>query len=514
MKMLGLTLLETSLICGTMPFIHGITRPFIGGFADKLNAHRSMVVVLGLLTAVFYSGMVFVPRRTTQITQYNIANIDLHCGTNGTYFLFCNGRSLNSSEKDSDLQDVFAANVQSIRACKWTCNLEKQQNNTPQTQAVLLKQPVMKVCSALRQTETVVFEFNKLKLATTKHCRFFTNRNTDVVTCRCYSLESVVFGGDSCEGLLCDVSTKLRCQTNCSLLLDSPVDDRILHNTSQGYSSTDRTGIYLGPVFWSIAILYFFAQMTIQPMYEIMDAMMHNYLGENRNKWGKERIWGTFGYAIFGPVSGFLMDNLRIGDHQYVVAFFLFAVCMTLSAACSSQFNSCSRNVSVSTNVFKDTVGLLLKPEAFVLLSLVMFFGVYLAFISTFLFWYLKLLGDVPQILFGLCLLSRCSLEMVAVYFSGTLFRVIGQVNTFSLVCVAFSVRLASYSFILNPWMVLLIEPLHAITFGLMYAAASTYASRITPPGAHGSVQNIIASLHFCFGELSDTHACDTSVCH
>lgn len=505
MKMLGLSMSETALICGTMPFIHGITRTFIGGLADKLNAHRATMIILCLLTTVFYSGMVFVPRRMSQITHNSTTDIELHCGTNGTHFRVCNARSVNGNEKESDSHDIFAARVLFFKGCKWTCDVEKQQNSTRQTQIVLLKPPFKTVCRASGQTTTVVFGGNKVQPSTAHNCRALRASITDKVTCRCYYLESVVVGDDSCEGMVCDVSTTLRCKTKCSLQVDMPFDGEIMHNKSQGHSSTDRTGIHFGWVFWSITILYFFAQMTMQPMYGIIDAMLFNYLGEKRNKWGRERLWGTVGFAIFGPVSGLLMDNVRLHDNEYAVAFLLFAVCMTLTAVCTGQFNSRRRDVSGSTNVFKDTVSPILKPETFVLLALIVVFGIYLGFISTFLFWYLKLLGDVPQILFGLCLLSRSSLETVVMFFSETVFRTVGHVNCFSIVCVAFAIRFASYSFIRNPWMVLLIEPLHAITFGLMYAAASTYASRITPPGNHGSVQNIIASLHFCYGRSFGT---------
>ncbi|KAI0237693.1 Major facilitator superfamily domain-containing protein 6 [Lamellibrachia satsuma] len=174
---------------------------------------------------------------------------------------------------------------------------------------------------------------------------------------------------------------------------------------------------------------------------------------------------------------------------------------MLLTVFFVCQHNVSSRRVTCSPQVFKDIVGLIRRPEAFVLFTLVLVFGMFMGVISTFLFWYLKLLGDVPQILFGLCILCSCSMEVFVLFFSDRVFRLISQVNCFSIACVVYAIRLASYSVIRNPWMVLLVEPLHAITFGLMYSAASTYVSSITPPGAHGSVQNIIASLHFCYGK-------------
>jgi len=57
-------------------------------------------------------------------------------------------------------------------------------------------------------------------------------------------------------------------------------------------------------------------------------------------------------------------------------------------------------------------------------------------------------------------------------------------------------------SFLLNPWWVFAVEPLQMFTYGIMQAAATSYGSRHTPPGMHGTVQAIISSLYF-FGKGS-----------
>ena len=80
----------------------------------------------------------------------------------------------------------------------------------------------------------------------------------------------------------------------------------------------------------------------------------------------------------------------------------------------------------------------------------------------------------------------------VALYFSLT-----QSVHIFS-----YGLRFLGYFLLTNPWFVLFLEPLHGITFGLMYAAASSYASSITPPGMHGTIQGLIGGIHFGTGML------------
>ena len=242
----------------------------------------------------------------------------------------------------------------------------------------------------------------------------------------------------------------------------------------------------------------------MQPLFGLTEAMTFGFLGEDRNQWGKQRLFGTIGFAIFGPLSGLLMDNYSLGQNKYAIAFLMYAIFMVVSAFCVCQFSFGSRRVSTCpppARLLNDIVDLLTKPEAIVFLSLVLIFGMYCGLIGSFLFWYLKLLGDAPQVLLGLCILCGCSVEAFVMFFSDRIFRVISQKNCFAFVCVGYAVRFGGYSLMTNPWMVLVIEPLHAVTFGLMYASASTYACKITPPGAHGSVQNIVSAVHFCFGK-------------
>ena len=52
-----------------------------------------------------------------------------------------------------------------------------------------------------------------------------------------------------------------------------------------------------------------------------------------------------------------------------------------------------------------------------------------------------------------------------------------------TLVLGAFGARFILYSVLTNPWYSLLVEVLNGITFGIFYAAMTSYAHIISPPG-------------------------------
>ena len=508
MKMLGLTLTETALICGAMPFVIGFTRPMIGGLADKLNAHKQTFIVLNLLAVVFYSSMYFAPHRNNPEIRNRTFDVQMHCGKNGIHVFSCGDHSLpvGSIPDGDDSHPGAAANDLSFNdtVCKSTCNVVMQQHRTTQAQTMSFTRLNRTEYMNFNRTVSIVFGLHTLQPTTMENCRNMASNVTEMDTCLCHNVTSFEVADETWEGFVCEEPTRLVCTTDCHLDEELSFGDSILRDDSQGTLSTDRKGLHFGPVFWSVAIPYFFGELLMQPLFGLTDAMTFGFLGEDRNQWGKQRLFGTVGFAIFGPMSGLLMDSYSFGQNKYAVAFLMYAVFMVASAVCVWQYNAGDRHVSPCpppARLLGDIVELLTKPEAVVFLSLVLIFGMYFGLIGSFLFWHLKLLGDAPQALLGLCILCSCSVESLVMFFSDRIFRVVSQQNCFAFVCVAYAVRFAGYSLITNPWMVLIIEPIHAVTFGLMYASASTYACKITPPGAHGSVQNIVSALHFCFGK-------------
>ncbi|KAI0237692.1 hypothetical protein LSAT2_011724 [Lamellibrachia satsuma] len=203
MKMLGLTLTETAIICGTIPLIHGVTRTIIGGLADKMNAHKSVFMLLCLVTAISYGCMVFVPQRTTPEAGHRTVHVELHCWTNGAHFFVCNG---GSSTVDADIEGEshgsVAARYISFNAsvCRWTCSVEEQHRNADHTETMLFIRPNQTDCLTVNQTATFEIGLGKLQRTTAENCRALTSPITDNGVCSCYTLQSFVVHGDTCEG--------------------------------------------------------------------------------------------------------------------------------------------------------------------------------------------------------------------------------------------------------------------------------------------------------------------------
>lgn len=79
--------------------------------------------------------------------------------------------------------------------------------------------------------------------------------------------------------------------------------------------------------------------------------------------------------------------------------------------------------------------------------------------------------------------------ELPFFFISGWLLKKIGHVNAMTLVLFTFGVRLCLYSLLSNPWLVLPIELMQGITFGVFYSTMATYASIVAPAGTSATLQ-------------------------
>ncbi|XP_037071402.1 uncharacterized protein LOC119092549 [Pollicipes pollicipes] len=105
------------------------------------------------------------------------------------------------------------------------------------------------------------------------------------------------------------------------------------------------------------------------------------------------------------------------------------------------------------------------------------------------------------SIISGGTLLVQCFFGEVPFFFiSGWIIGKLGHVHTQTVVLLAFGVRFLLYSLLRNPWLVLPVELLNGLTFGLFYANMVAYAGVIAPPGMTATLQGLVGASFECVG--------------
>lgn len=127
------------------------------------------------------------------------------------------------------------------------------------------------------------------------------------------------------------------------------------------------------------------------------------------------------------------------------------------------------------------------------------FMGFGIGLIFTFLFWHLQDYGGSPT-LFGVASVINHISEIFAYFFSFRLIRQMGHVKVLCLGLLGNALRFLYISWLTNPWWVLPFEFMQGITHAAVWAACCSYIAHNTPSQLRSSAQGVLQGLHHGLG--------------
>ena len=491
MRQLGLAPLEVAIIYGTMPFLDAIVRPIIGAVADKLQAHKQVLMLSCIGTGLSMAGLLFVPG--TSIGDLDLSfSVKVICDQGGSSVEYCSHPQTCGSRIHTNgtsyMSDVLADMTDCVLHCDrpssygehlGICFIDQDTTSLPCTQDMWQHGHVLSQLELFAEGINTTLVPDK------------SGSDSCSVVCYNYGLTGFIYNGSTYETMYCSEQQTVYCSLTCA---------KLQGNSTHIPEPSVPTHGKFGRNFWIFFMIFLLGNIFFSPIFSMIDAMTYAYLGDERNKWGEQRMWGTIGFALAGFTAGLSMDLYSSGEAtiNYIFIFVGYAV-LNICAAVAVCLYDISCHVSAS-QVLSNLRTLLANLEVVALLIVVFVCGMLVGVKETFLFWHLQTLGG-SQLLLGLAMLMNCLPEIPMLFLAGRIMKAMGMVRCLYLVCVAQAVRYLAYSFLSDPWWVLCIEPLQSICFGLMYATASAYGSLVTPPGMHGTIQGLIAGFHFGFGE-------------
>lgn len=171
--------------------------------------------------------------------------------------------------------------------------------------------------------------------------------------------------------------------------------------------------------------------------------MIEKYGGD----FGRERLFSSFGMAIFSPITGLLIDytSRGLGYTDYSAAFYTYDILLTISTVTVTLMPIGDK--LPADNVFRDLFNLVKLPHVMAFILFLFFLGNFWGFIESFLFLYLKELG-APNYLLGITITVGTVSSIPFLYGAEKITRVFGHVNLIIIAFFSHAVRLVGYSFI------------------------------------------------------------------
>ncbi|MBX2997057.1 MAG: MFS transporter [Caldilineaceae bacterium] len=233
-----------------------------------------------------------------------------------------------------------------------------------------------------------------------------------------------------------------------------------------------------------VVILYAFFMAPVMPL---VDASVLMLLGERKDQYGKQRLWGAVGWGIAAPVIGWL-----IGRTGITWAFYGYILIMGMGLLAASQLRVSP--VTIGQSFWRSLRGLLVNPTWTLFLLTAFIAGMGLAVINNFFFLYLEHLGFSAGFM-GLSLTVSTLSELPVMFFADRLLRRWGARWMLMASLVIYVIRTLGYSLVTGALPILLIQLLHGPTFSLMWMAGVAYADEHAPPGLGATAQGLLSGM-------------------
>ena len=223
------------------------------------------------------------------------------------------------------------------------------------------------------------------------------------------------------------------------------------------------------------------------PIIPLMDNAVMSILAEKKDQYGRQRIWGAVGWGLTAPLIGQLIETNGLNW-----AFWGYAGIMLIGLFVIQKIPF--QQINAQIPFWRGARTLLSNRSWLLFLFLVFVGGAGQAVIHNFLFLYMNDLG-ASKTLMGFALTAATLSELPMFFFADRLLTRWSPRGLFVFGTIMYVVRAMALSYIDIPWMILIPQLLHGLTFSAMWVAGVSYADEIAPPGFGATAQGLFSGV-------------------
>ncbi|EPY29685.1 MFS transporter, PPP family, 3-phenylpropionic acid transporter [Strigomonas culicis] len=246
-----------------------------------------------------------------------------------------------------------------------------------------------------------------------------------------------------------------------------------------------------------VTFLLFFHFLGICPLFPFFDNRVLSTLTEDRRKeWGSLRCFGSFGWGLCSALS-YTLKGLW---GWWVSALFL-VVGLAIAMGAYVRIEPRSTAPPTKRNFIEvlQYVSHHRRTVAFLLTACLSGFGYTL--ISSFLPAFLQSI-EASSFLQGLAVTMTVVAEIPIFHYAGFIHNRLTDRQLLAISLLGWSFRALCYAVLYNPWLVLLIEPLHGVSFGCMWLAGIHFVNGSFPANLSHSAIGFLGAAVFGVGPV------------
>ncbi len=250
--------------------------------------------------------------------------------------------------------------------------------------------------------------------------------------------------------------------------------------------------IFRAPGFLLLTVAVAFYAFLSSPVLSIIDNAVMTHLGDRRDEYGLERVWGSVGWGVSAIFAGILIQ--RLGLHW---AFYGFLALYGVLFFVALRFPI--PKVSIATNFWQGLWQLATNSRWLIFLMLALVEGLSLGVFLNFLFLHLSDMGSSRMIMS--LSLTFATFSEIPIFLAGhKLLRRWTPAQLLAISMVLTTLRAFLYAGMTAPWQVLLVSLLHGPTFAVMWTAGVAYAIQTAPRGLGTTALGVFSGTVFGLG--------------
>ncbi|XP_055333048.1 uncharacterized protein LOC129584763 [Paramacrobiotus metropolitanus] len=484
MMSVGISIKEIAVILFLLPIVSSIGPPIGGFLADRVGNYKIVLIIFTILSVILHTLLWFgVPFYENKMINQNSTlensnfTVNLPCGISDFPDLRLTTdtpRKLHHCAVKNNWQSAELTN------CTSNCIARGYSNPRMCFGAVNSRDGY---CFALDNIDTLKAHLTSVQpmgnITWSPSSFAFPLRNIrDLDNARCVSN---------------DISPVMNCSVSC----EAKSTNEVICRESVWRKIGDRLTTLALYFTWR-----FLSFTAIRVVFPLSDAAVLEIAKQENGDFGIQRLFASVGFCIVPPISGWLIDvaKKRTGSDDYSPAFYIFGALNLMAAGLMVCMKFGARKPQA--NIWK-SVGVVLRiPNVAAFVVAIFMSGCAFGVIVNYLFLFMK--GDPefimksPGWLFGLINTVGYLLSIPLLFFSTPLIRIFGHENIVAAGLLCYAGRFLLYSYTYNPFLILPIEVLTAVT-QMMLVVLPQFAIK-TAPRYLATLVGLFGAVNFGLG--------------
>lgn len=249
---------------------------------------------------------------------------------------------------------------------------------------------------------------------------------------------------------------------------------------------------FLSTQLWWLFSMILISSTTHSAVLFLIDAICHEMLENKKTDYGRQRVWGTIGWAVGSFFGGYINDLVSpdASNIDYSFSFYLAGLVMIVDLIPVSQLKV--DEIKYSPNIFKDVCFLLSQPYIVFYMGITFVNGILSGLVWNYQFWFFKEIG-ASQVLLGLSQVTECLVELPCFVIASWVIKKIGYDNCNNLSLLSFGLRYLSLAYMYNPFWILPLGIFSGPSFGIFFAAITMFGKKEAPPGTEATIQSLLS---------------------